>query len=122
MWRDVRGRFRPFDPGMRIRGYNELARAADEYLPLSVSPWDDSYFQTYYSWPGLCECLPDLDGADFLAWCGHGDYAGFYHEWSATVIGLNVSRRQSRGPATVTRTASPRSGGLGWTPVQRRHA
>lgn len=74
------------------QGYNDLARAADEDLPLSVSPWGDSHFQTYYSWPGLRECLPDLEGADvLLVGCGRGDHVEFYRERGAAVTGLDLS-------------------------------
>ncbi|MFC7227160.1 class I SAM-dependent methyltransferase [Salinirubellus salinus] len=73
-------------------GYDELASAAVEDLPLSVSPWGDSHFQSYYSWPGLRECLPDVHDTDVLiAGCGRGDHVEFYRQRGATVTGLDVS-------------------------------
>ncbi|MCO8244840.1 methyltransferase domain-containing protein [Haladaptatus sp. AB643] len=52
----------------------------------------NSYFQTYYSWPGLREHLPDLDGAEvLLAGCGRGDHVEFYSDHGATVTGVDVS-------------------------------
>lgn len=74
------------------QGYDELTRAADEDLSASVSPWGDSHFQTYYSWPGLREHLPALDGAEvLLAGCGRGDHVEFYCDHGATVTGVDVS-------------------------------
>lgn len=55
-------------------GYDVLAAKATD-LDRDVSPWADSYFQQYYSWPATQTVLPDLrDSRVLLAGCGRGDY------------------------------------------------
>lgn len=72
-------------------GYNVLAEKADS-LEGDANPWSDSHFQQYYSWPAARQTLPDLaDTRVLLAGCGRGDYAPWFVEHGATVVGVDAS-------------------------------
>lgn len=72
-------------------GYDELAATASD-LDRTVSPWGDSHFQQFYSWPVTRPVLPDVsDSRVLLAGCGRGDHVPWFHEQGATVVGVDDS-------------------------------
>jgi SAM-dependent methyltransferase len=76
--------------------YNVLAEKATD-LDRKASPWGDSYFQQYYSWPATRAVLPDLgDSRVLLAGCGRGDYVPWFHKQGATVVGVDASETAIR--------------------------
>jgi len=82
----------------RVRaGYDALAAKADEELGRDESPWGDSYFQQYYSWPATERALPDPDGRRvLLAGCGRGDHVDWFREQGGTVTGVDASETAIR--------------------------
>lgn len=73
-------------------GYDVLAERADDDLGRDASPWGDSYFQQYFSWPATQPALPDLtDRRVLLAGCGRGDYVPWFDKQGANVVGVDAS-------------------------------
>lgn len=78
-------------------GYDALADRAGGNLSRRESPWGDSYFQQYYSWPATRETLPTVDRDDVLvAGCGRGDHVEWFLDRDAAVVGVDVSERAVR--------------------------
>lgn len=74
-----------------------LADRAGDDLTRKESPWGNSYFQQYYSWPATREALPTIDGDVVLvAGCGRGDHVEWFLERGAEVVGVDVSERAVR--------------------------
>lgn len=72
-----------------VAGYDRLARERDR---LETSPWMESGYQRHYVWPGVRTMLPDVDGKRVLdAGCGIGDYAEWFLERGAEVVGVDAS-------------------------------
>jgi SAM-dependent methyltransferase len=77
-------------------GYDVLAAAGTD-LSREQSPWADSHFQRYYSWPATRPVLPAVgDGRVLLAGCGRGDYVPWFREEGATVVGVDASETAIR--------------------------
>jgi SAM-dependent methyltransferase len=77
-------------------GYDVLAAMGSE-LSHERSPWADSHFQRYYSWPATRSVLPDVGGERvLLAGCGRGDYVPWFSERGATVVGVDASETAIR--------------------------
>jgi len=86
-------------------GYDALAAKDEGELGRDESPWGDSHFQQYYSWPATERALPELDGYRvLLAGCGRGDHVDGFRERGATVTGVDASE-------TAVRRARERYGG-----------
>lgn len=78
-------------------GYDVLADRAGGELSRQESPWGDSYFQQYYSWPATQEVLPAVDrDAVLVAGCGRGDHVEWFLDRDATVVGIDVSEQAVR--------------------------
>ena len=79
--------------------YDHLAEQAPE-LDGDGTPWGDSDFQRFFSWPATREVLPELSGKRvLLAGCGRGDHVPWFTEQGADVIGVDASQvalRQAR--------------------------
>lgn len=72
-----------------IAGYDRLARERKE---LETSPWMESAYQRHYVWPGIRGMVPDVAGKRVLdAGCGIGDYAEWFLDRGAEVVGIDAS-------------------------------
>jgi SAM-dependent methyltransferase len=72
-------------------GYDDLAARSDA-LPPEASPWGDSHFQQYHSWPPTWDLCPVENGDRvLLAGCGRGDHVGAFLDAGASVVGVDAS-------------------------------
>lgn len=71
--------------------YDPIAERTDDLDDLAI-PWADSPFQERFVWPAVRPLLPGVEGERVLdAGCGTGDYAGWFLERGAEVVGLDAS-------------------------------
>ena len=81
----------PSDDSITEEGYDLLAADADR-LERWESPWADSHYQRYYVWPAVQSLLPDVADLTVLdAGCGVGQYAQWFLEQGASVVGVDAS-------------------------------